>query len=84
MNIVLALSLVMPAADFPICNAAGDQFYPCAIYENGQYYVFWGDYRYIDVDSSQSVFGARVSTSGTVLDPDGKLLYRHRAGYAPA
>jgi hypothetical protein len=84
MNIVLALCLVLPAADFPICTAADNQFFPCAIYVNDQYYVFWADYRYYDFDSSQSVFGARVSTSGTVIDPDGKLLYRHRTGYAPA
>ena len=84
MNFVLLLSLVLPAAEFPICTAADNQYYPCAIYANDQYYVFWPDYRYDAVDSSQSIFGARVSTSGTVLDPDGKLLYRHRTGEAPA
>ena len=84
MSFVLMLSLILPIADFPICTAPGDQYYPCAIYANDQYYVFWTDYRDYSIDSSQSVFGARVSASGTVLDPDGKLLYKHRAGYAPA
>ena len=84
MTIVLMLSFVLPAAEFPICTAVDNQFNPCAVYENGQYYVFWTDYRYDGVDSSQSIFGARISASGTVLDPDGKLLYRHRAGEAPA
>ena len=84
MNIILAFSLIVPAADFPICTAADEQYYPCGLYENGQYYVFWADYRYYDVDSAQSVFGARVSPNGTVIDPDGKLLYKNRTGYEPA
>jgi hypothetical protein len=84
MNVILALSLVLPAADFPICTAVNDQYYPCAIYENDQYYVFWADYRYYDIDTSQAVFGARVSTSGTVIDPDGKMLYKNQPGYEPA
>ena len=84
MNIILAFSLIVPGADFQICTAADDQYNPCAVYANDQYYVFWADYRYYEIDSSQSVFGARVSASGTVIDPDGKLLYNHRTGYAPA
>jgi len=84
MSCMLMLSLIMPVADFPICTAADEQYYPCAMYANDQFYVFWADFRYYDVDSSQSVFGARVSTSGAVLDPDGKLLYKNRAGYEPA
>ena len=83
MAVVLMLALVLPNAEFPICTAADNQFSPCAIYENDQYYVFWADYRYDGIDSSQSIFGARVSTNGTVIDPDGKLLYRHRTGDAP-
>jgi hypothetical protein len=83
MIIVLMLSLVLPSAEFPICTAADEQFNPCAIYENDQYYVFWADYRYDAVDSSQSIFGARVSVSGTILDPDGKLLYKNRSGEGP-
>ncbi|UCG93013.1 MAG: hypothetical protein JSV97_04725 [candidate division WOR-3 bacterium] len=84
MTYVLMLSLVLPGADFPICTAADAQYSPCAIYANDQYYVFWVDYRYYSIDSSQSLFGARVSTSGTVLDPDGNLLYNNRVGYVPA
>lgn len=83
MSCVLLLSLLVPVADFPICTAADEQFEPCAMYVNDQYYVFWSDYRYESADSSQAIFGARVSASGTVLDPDGKLLYRHRAGEGP-
>jgi hypothetical protein len=84
MTCMLMLSLVLPSADFPICAAVDEQYYPCGMYANDQFYVFWADYRYYDVDSSQSVFGARVSANGTVIDPDGKLLYKNRTGYEPA
>jgi len=84
MTYMLMLALIFPGADFPICTAADEQYYPCALYVNDQYYVFWADYRYYDTDSSQAVFGARVSSSGTVIDPDGKLLYKNRTGYEPA
>jgi len=84
MSFVLMLSLVLPGADFPICTAADEQYYPCAMYANDQFYVFWADYRYYDVDSSECVFGARVDANGTVIDPDGKLLYKNRTGYEPA
>jgi len=84
MNVILLLSLIVPCAEFPICTAADEQYYPCGVFANDQYYVFWTDYRYDGVDSSQSVFGARVSSDGTILDPDGKLLYRHRTGYESA
>lgn len=82
MTYILMLSLVVPCADFPICTAADVQEYPCAIFANNQYYVFWVDNRYHLVDSVHSVFGARVSTNGTVIDPDGKLLFSNEAGYA--
>ena len=77
----LLLSLVLPSADFAICTAAEEQYSPCAMYANGQYYVFWADYRYYATDSSYAVFGARVSTNGTVIDPDGKPLYNNQAPY---
>ncbi|MDH4212130.1 MAG: hypothetical protein OEV79_11855 [candidate division WOR-3 bacterium] len=82
MNVVLALSLVVPGADFPICTAVDVQEYPCAVFANNQYYVFWADNRYHIVDSSHTIFGARVSTGGTVIDPDGKLLFSNEPGYA--
>jgi hypothetical protein len=59
-------------ADFPICTYSDYQIYPCARYENGQYYVFWTDYRSVPYFC---LYGARVDVNGTVLDPNGKFLF---------
>jgi len=74
----LTLSLNLIQADFPICTTSYNQNNPTAIYANGQYYVFWIEY------DLGKVCGARVTESGTVLDPDGKLLFISQAGYKPA
>lgn len=74
----LALTLNIIQIDFPICTTSYNQDNPTAIYANGQYYVFWIEY------DLGKVCGARVTESGTVLDPDGKLLFRRQAGYRPA
>jgi len=70
--IITALSLFN--ADFSICAATDHQYFPCAIYQNNQYYVFWTDYRTYSSDTLFSLYGARISASGTVLDPNGKCL----------
>ena len=82
MTSLFVLWLLVPGADFPICTAVDVQDYPCAVYANDQYYVFWVDNRHHLVDSVHSVYGARVSANGTVIDPDGKLLFSNEAGYA--
>lgn len=71
------------SANFAICTDTSQQYYPAAIYANSQYYVFWADYRYYSSSGLYSLFGARVTTSGNVLDPNGKLLFRRQAGYEP-
>ncbi len=70
-GLMVGLSFYLIVADFPICTFSGDQNYPCPIYENNQYYVFWTDYRYAPL---RTLYGARISTGGTVIDPDGKHL----------
>lgn len=59
-------------ADFPICTYSNHQIYPCPMYENGQYYVFWTDYRSYPI---YDLYGARIATDGTVIDPNGKFLF---------
>jgi hypothetical protein len=78
---LLAASLCLVGADFNICNATLDQYYPAAIFASNQYYVFWADYRY---STDYALFGARVSATGTVLDPSGKVLFRRQTAYAPS
>jgi len=80
----LAMYVYLFNADFSICNATGFQYGPCAIYQNNQYYVFWTDHRFQQIDSSRALLGARVSTAGTVIDPDGKVIFRRQAFCYPA
>ncbi len=82
MTYMLMLSLVVPCVDFPICTADGLQEYPCAIFANNQYYAFWIDDRYYFAESTHAVVGGRVATDGTVIDPDGKMLFKRQVGYA--
>jgi len=82
MNIVLiALSLNLLNADFSICNVNNNQQWPSAIYQNNQYYVFWEDERAI---TRYSLYGARVSASGTVIDVNGKMFYQDSVYLRPA
>ncbi len=84
MVVAFVTSLFIFDADFPICTADDVQQYPCAVFANDQYYVFWMDDRYHVADSVHAVFGARVGSDGTVIDPDGKLLFQREAGYTPS
>lgn len=69
-------------ADFDVCTAGGNQQTPASIYANGQYYLFWQDERYFATQSLYALFGARITTGGSVLDPNGKMLYcDSAAGY---
>ena len=76
---LFSIILLCVGVDFPVCDFDGGQFTPTVIYAYDQYYVFWRDDRWVHEDSTRAVFGARVATDGTILDPDGKLLYRNQA-----
>ncbi len=62
--------------DFPISTAVNEQFEPAIAFANNQYYVFWVDYR--EQFTIRSIYGARVTTEGAVLDPEGKLIFMSR------
>lgn len=72
--VLLLASITLFNADFAICTASHYQFNPQAIFVNNQYYVFWEDWRFHQADSITGIYGARISSSGSVLDRDGKLL----------
>ncbi len=76
MMITLILTLI--SADFPVCTAAGFNGYPSICYANDQYYVFWIDHRQ---SPNYSIYGARITKDGTILDPNGTELYTDSAGY---
>lgn len=75
---VLAILAVLVGGDFPISTAPSYTGYPSVCYANGQFNVFWIDQRYTPL---MSLFGARVTKDGIVLDPTGRELYTDSAGY---
>jgi hypothetical protein len=76
---VLAILAALIGGDFPISTAPNYSGYPSVCYANDQFYVFWIDQRNLPL---MSLFGARVTTDGTVLDPSGRELYTDSAGYS--
>ncbi|MEO0189470.1 MAG: hypothetical protein ABIL18_00645 [candidate division WOR-3 bacterium] len=70
----MLLIYMMFCVDFVVCSADSDQYDPCVIAGNNQYYVFWWDKRYPQM--LETIYGARVSSNGVVIDPNGKMLIR--------
>lgn len=77
--ILASMVLLLLQADFPICNAGDHQHTPVVLYENNQYYVFWQDCRYFASQYKYALFAARVSKNGSVIDPQGKMIYSDSA-----
>lgn len=73
-----SLVLFLLGADFPICTAANSSTYPAIHYTGSQFYVFWIDTRQLP---NFSIYGSRVSKTGTVIDPAGVEIYTDSAGY---
>lgn len=75
--------LLVEQGDFPICQVGDVQATPEIIFADSLFYVFWSDFRFSSVDT-YSVYGARVTVDGTVLDPDGKKIFANKAETRPA
>ncbi|TES91007.1 MAG: hypothetical protein E3J87_08770 [Candidatus Cloacimonadota bacterium] len=72
-TIIFLLLLLLPlylGAEFVICNETGIQYEPEIGFDGTNFFVIWSDVR----GSRTSIFGARVTQSGTVLDPGGFRL----------
>ena len=65
---------VTPSCDsinsFYISNASGVQLSPDIAFGGGYYFAVWSDNR----AGYYQIYGARITTSGTVLDPNGILI----------
>jgi hypothetical protein len=57
--------IVLDSAGFSICVAPDSQTNPCIAFNGTDYIVAWEDWRN---GAESDIYGARVSTSGTVLD----------------
>ncbi|UCD18823.1 MAG: hypothetical protein JSU64_05185 [candidate division WOR-3 bacterium] len=75
---VLAIMFLLIGGDFQICTAPNFTGYPSLCFANGQFYVFWVDQRDYPL---MSLYGARVTVDGNVLDPAGRELYTDSIGY---
>lgn len=76
----MLLTAGLISANFPLCNDTMGQYFPEVAFAKDQYYVFWCDLRYI-YEGSYALVGTRVSKDGTILDPQGKILYNGQNGY---
>jgi hypothetical protein len=63
---------VSDPSGIPICTAARGQGTPAVAANGNGYLVVWTD----DRNANADIYGARVSTAGTVLDPGGFALCR--------
>ncbi len=76
---IMTIACVLFCSDFAISTPPNYTGYPSVCYANEQFYVFWIDQRQYPLIS---LYGARVTTDGTVLDPAGRELYTDSAGYS--
>ena len=67
---ITADGIVTDSQGIAIGAAAGDQQSPTLISSDSEYFVVWNDGRTVDATGTD-VYGARVSSSGIVLDPGG-------------
>ncbi|MEO0009741.1 MAG: T9SS type A sorting domain-containing protein [candidate division WOR-3 bacterium] len=64
--------VVLDSAGIPVsAEPEYDQVLPAVVFGGGRYLVVWSDYRNYE---GPDIYGARVDTSGQVLDPDGVLI----------
>ncbi|MBE0433266.1 hypothetical protein IBX73_07365 [candidate division WOR-3 bacterium] len=62
--------VVLDPEAIPISVASGYQFFPAVAFDGRYYVVTWHDHR----SGNYDIYGARVTTEGTVLEPSGFAL----------
>jgi hypothetical protein len=58
---------------FSVCMAPGNQSRSKVSYGDGNFFVLWEDERNFD-STGYDIYGSRITSSGVVLDPDGKRV----------
>ena len=71
---IMTVLVLFLTTDFVISAEAEDQHLPVVVYADTHFCVFWQDMRHFPGD--RSLYGARVTQDGAVLDQDGVLLFR--------
>ncbi len=66
---------------FVIGSGANDRFFPDATFDGTNYYVVWQDRRQGTSVNQWSIYGARVTTAGVVLDPTGRAVVNNDSKY---
>jgi hypothetical protein len=64
---------VLDTNGFSVCMATGNQSKSKVSYGNGNFLVLWEDERNFD-STGYDIYGSRITSSGVVLDPDGKKI----------
>ena len=77
---VTTAGVVLDPAGKAIMKAGGTQMEPAVAFNGTNYLVVWVDSR--GADGNGSVFGSRVNTSGTALDPTGVDVSLYRAEHS--
>src|SRR4030042_3173764 len=85
MIVSLVIATLLVNVNFPICTeSTNSEYYPSNIYANNQFYAFWADARYYNINNTYCLYGARITTAGVVLDPNGKICFRDSCISKPA
>ncbi len=66
---ITASGTVLDPLGIPISTAANAQRRPCITSDGNNFFVVWEDYR--NNADTADIYGARITASGTVLDPSG-------------
>ena len=70
------ICLMLINSDFVVCGHEEQQYQPSVIYVDSLFYVFWSDFR-----QEMSIYGARLTSEGTVLDTAGVFFYQGYSTY---
>jgi hypothetical protein len=72
---------VRDGTGFVVGSGANDRFFPDAAFDGTNYYIVWQDRRQGTNVNQWSVYGARVTTAGVVLDPTGRVVVGNDGKY---